>query len=381
MDNGSEKTVKARFAYLDNIRSLVIILVVAMHVAVTYSGFGGWYYIEGFPENLSIFEMVFFGFFQSFVQAWSMGALFFISAYLTTKALAKRSTANYLKERFFRLGIPLLIYVFFITPFILFVILGFNPDRSFVNNYVTYIVDFSWLGATGPLWFVQVLLLLCIIYSVVKKCIPKLVKLNNLSLINIIFAIIITTLTAFFVRINIPIGSSFLNLQFAYFPSYIVMFIAGLIIGENDLLENITNEKNIKWLKLTLIIGIPLWAAIMIFGGALEGKEYYNGGFNWQNFAFALWESFTAISFSIGLIALFKKRINIKNKFTRLMQDNAFGIYCFHAPILVGISLFFKDLVLNPILKFAMILILASVFCLLFSFLVRKIKPIGLLYK
>ena len=381
MENGSEKTLKPRFAYLDNIRSLVIILVVAMHVAVTYSGFGGWYYVEGSPENLSVLEMVFFGLFQSFVQAWSMGALFFISAYLTTKALAKRSTANYLKERFFRLGIPLLIYMFLIAPFIVFALLGVNPDRSFANNYAKFIFDFSWLGATGPLWFVQVLLFLCIIYSILKKCIPKLVKLNNVSPINIIFSITITTIIAFFIRINIPIGSSFLNLQFAYFPSYIVMFIAGLIIGENDLLENITNEKNIKWLKLTLIIGIPLWAAIMIFGGALEGKEYYNGGFNWQNFAFASWESFTAIGFSIGLIALFKKKVNIENKFTRLMRDNAFGIYCFHAPILVGISLFFKNLVLTPVLKFAMIFILASVFSLLFSFVVRKIKPIGLLYK
>jgi surface polysaccharide O-acyltransferase-like enzyme len=158
------------------------------------------------------------------------------------------------------------------------------------------------------------------------------------------------------------------------------MFIAGIIIGENDLLENITNEKNIKWFKMVFLIGIPLWVGIMLFGGALEGKEYYNGGFNWQNFSFALWESFTAIGFSIGLIALFKK-INIENKFTRLMRDNAFGIYCFHAPILVATSLFLKNLLINPILKFALVLIVASTFCLIFSYLIRKIKPIGLLYK
>ena len=380
MDNIDEKTSKTRLAYLDNTRSLVIILVIAMHAAVTYSGFGFWYYVEGSPEKLSILEMVFFGFFQSFVQAWSMGVLFFISAYLATKALARRSTLNFIKERLFRLGIPLIIFMFFITPFILFVLLNFNPEKTFIENYIRYILDFAWLGATGPLWFVQILLFFCIIYAVQKKLLLRPMKLTNVTPLNIIFAIILTTVIAFLVRIEIPIGSSFLNLQFAYFPSYIVMFIAGIIIGENDLLENISSEKNIRWLKIAFIVGIPLWAAIMLFGGALEGKEYYNGGFNWQNFAFALWESFTAIGFSIGLIALFKK-INIENKFTKLMRDNAFGIYCFHAPILVAISLLFKNLVLIPILKFVLVLILASVFCLIFSYLIRKVKPIGLLYK
>ena len=77
MEDIINKLPKNRLAYLDNMRSLVIFLVVAMHSAVTYSGFGGWYYIEGSPEDLSLFEMVFFGLFQSHAQAWVMGALFF----------------------------------------------------------------------------------------------------------------------------------------------------------------------------------------------------------------------------------------------------------------------------------------------------------------
>jgi surface polysaccharide O-acyltransferase-like enzyme len=211
--------------------------------------------------------------------------------------------------------------------------------------------------------------------------VKKSLKLTSVNSVNIIFTVILTAIIAFLVRLAFPIGSSFLNLQISYFPSYIVLFIAGILIGENDLLENITDEKNIKWLKLTFIIGVPLWAGTMIFGGALEGKTYYNGGFCWQNLAFALWESFTAVSFSIGIIALFRKKVNSINKFTLLMRDNAFGIYCFHPPILISVSLALKHFSLNPILKFAIVLILVSVLCLFFSFLVRKIKPIGILYK
>jgi surface polysaccharide O-acyltransferase-like enzyme len=120
----------------------------------------------------------------------------------------------------------------------------------------------------------------------------------------------------------------------------------------------------------------------MVFGGAAqEGLTNFNGGVHWQSFSFSLWESFVAISFSIGIIAFFKKKVNIENKFTRLMRDNAFGIYCFHSPILIAVSLAFKQLSLNLSLKFAIVTLLTSISCLVFSFLLRKIKPVGVLYK
>ena len=384
MDDKILATSKSRFTYLDNVRSLVIILVITMHTAVTYSGFGDWYYVEGSQSKLSIFETVFFAFYQSFLQAWFMGILFFISAILAARALAKHGSLNFIRERLFRLGLPLLVYVFVISHFILFVLLGINSENSFPKNYIQFIINFQWLGATGPLWYVEALLIFCIVYAVLKNIFPNGIKIRDINSANIVLIIITTGIVAFLVRLVFPIGSSFLNLQFSYFTSYIVMFILGILIGENDLLEKITDEKNIKWLKLSLIIGIPLWVFIMtlmVAGGALDGKVYYNGGLHWQSFAFALWESLIAIGFSIGLIAFFRKKVNFDNKFTGLMRDNAFGIYFLHAPILIGVSLLLKRLILEPVLKFAVVTISVSVICLILSFLIRKIKPIGILLK
>jgi len=381
MDKDFNTSQKVRFAYLDNVRSLVIFLVIAMHSAVTYSGMGGWYYKEGSPDRLSTLELVSFGFFQSSLQAWSMGILFFISAFLATRALAKRGSVNFIKERLFRLGVPLLVYVFIVSPFNIFVLRGHYAQYTLVENYIRYIKTFWWLSSTGPLWFAQVLLVFCIMYVIVKKCIKKPLKLNFVGAKTILFAVILTGLAAFFIRIYLPIGSSFKNLQFPYFPSYIVLFIAGIIVGENNLWENITDKKNIKWLIITLVIMLPIWSGIMIFGGAVEGKEYYNGGFHWQNLAFAFWESFVAICFSIGIIAFFKKWMNWDNKYTRLIRDNAFGIYCFHSPILIAVSLSIKSLMINPILKFLLATMLASIFCFIFSFIMRKIKPLEIIYK
>ena len=138
MDENINEIPKRRMAYLDNVRSLVIFLVITMHAAVTYSGIGGWYYKEGSLEYLSLPEQVFFAFSQSFLQSWFMGILFFISAFFATKALAKRGSFNFIKERLFRLGLPLLLYIFIISPIINFLILKELPESSFFSNYILY---------------------------------------------------------------------------------------------------------------------------------------------------------------------------------------------------------------------------------------------------
>jgi peptidoglycan/LPS O-acetylase OafA/YrhL len=372
---------KGRLAYLDNLRSFVIILVIAVHSSVTYSGSGSWYYKEGSWENLNILETSFFGIFQSFTQAWFMGILFFISAALSVKSIAKRGPVKFVQERLFRLGLPLLGYIFIITPFIHAALLRDIPEGSWLASYKNYLVSFSWLGSTGPLWFAEALLFFSVIYAGVKNffAVPK--RLNPFKLKSIIVIILLTGGAAFLLRLKFPIGSDVLNLQFSFFASYAVLFVLGVIAGENNLFERIGEEKNINWFKLALFAGIPAWSVIMITGGALKGEMYFFGGFNWQSFAYAMWESFTAIGFSMGITAFFKKYIDRGNKFTRFLAENAFGLYVFHTPWLIAVSLLLKNWKINLMVKFMLAALLTFIVCLGFSALIRKIKPLGMLLK
>jgi surface polysaccharide O-acyltransferase-like enzyme len=381
----SPQSKNTRFAYLDNLRSFVIILVVAQHAAITYSGIGGWYYREVLQENLNIVELTVFGILQSFNQAWFMGILFFISAFLATKSLNKRGPKVFIKERLFRLGIPLLFYMFIIAPLINFIIFK-NDSITWLyikNRYLNYLSTFTWLGSTGPLWFAEVLLVFCGIYALVRHFFPTR-KGNNTNIFtvrNMLCIILLTTVIAFLVRLWFPVGTGISNLQFPFFPSYIILFILGIMTGERQLFDALSAEKNIKWFKAALLIGIPLWSIIMIFGGPIEGKMLIYGGMNWQSFAFALWESFVAIGFSVGLIALFKKYINIDNKFTKLLAENVFGIYVFHAPILVALSLALKWWIMSPLIKTIVLMLCTLTICFLFSMVIRKIKPIKVLLR
>ncbi|MCL1872893.1 MAG: acyltransferase family protein [Clostridiales bacterium] len=381
MNNNQKALTTSRFAYMDNIRSVIIFSVIAIHAAATYSGISPWYYVEVTPDKLSVIELAGFSFFISFLHAWRMGLLFFISAYLTSKSLAKHGPPAFIKARLVRLGLPLLVYMLVVFPFTKFILLGKYPENTFAENYIRLFKTSEFFDASGPLWFVEVLLFFCLIYGIVRHCTSKSIRIRNITPFGIISIALLTAIATFFVRLVFPIGAVVFNLSLSHFTAYIVMLFLGALIGENNLLAKITDEKNIKFLLLTPLIGVPIWAFIMIAGGSVNGQLSHLGGFCWQSLLFSIWELFTAFGFSLGIIAFFKKKVNHDNKFTKLLRNNSFGVYFLHTPILIAISLALKKLALSPLLKFIAVALIASVLSLLLTYLLKKIKPIGILLK
>src|SRR5512147_2856343 len=105
---------KPRLYFIDNLRWLMIIFVVLMHVNVTYSMLGGWYYIE--KAKLDLFQNIYFGIYGSFTQAYFMGFLFFIAGYFVPASYDRKGFGQFVKERLIRLGVPTLLFMLLIHP-------------------------------------------------------------------------------------------------------------------------------------------------------------------------------------------------------------------------------------------------------------------------
>ncbi len=372
-------TATKRLGYLDNLRSFVIFLVVVMHSNVTYSGIGSWYYTEGNPASLDTVSRILFALYGSFTQAWFMGILFFLAAFFAARSLAKRGPAAFAKERLFRLGVPLLIYMFVIDPFIGYFIMNYGNIREHSNVlrfYLDYLGSFRWIGSTGPLWFVEALLLFSLFYAAwraVRR--PAKTPGEPPRVMTVILIIVATGLGAFSIRLFQPIGTSVANLQLCFFASYIALFLLGLHAGERRWLENFPEKQGLTWFTVVLGAGLVLWNVIMIGGGAARGEILFTGGLNWQSFVYAFWEAFVAIGFSLGMIAFFRKYLNVDNRFTRLLGANSFAIYMFHAPILITISLLVRPWHGAPLLKHVAVAPLAFAITLAFSFLIVRRIP------
>jgi hypothetical protein len=192
--------------------------------------------------------------------------------------------------------------------------------------------------------------------------------------ISSIFALIlIIAIPAFLIRIAMPIGTAFAGLQFPYFSGYIVMFVVGIIAKRLELFDNVDYSTGKKWLIIALSIGYVCFGLLMTFGGVNRGKMYILGGFTWQAFAYALWESFFCVAITIGLIGIFRNRFNRQNGLQKFLSDNYFGVYVFHPPILILISVSLQSLMIHPLIKFALVAACAITATYLFTFLIRKI--------
>ena len=367
-----------RQLYIDNLRLLVIALVVLQHIAVTYSGFGDWYYIES--GEIGIVQTIIFGFHQAFTQGYFMGLLFLIAGYFTPNSYDKKGFGLFIKDRFIRLGIPVFIYVLAIHPILGLGILGYrfgadgfiaNGGGGILASYVEYFVGFHFIGGTGPLWFALALLIFSMLYAVIRKCVARKSLTSNTcfpKFTNILALILLISVCAFIIRIVQPIGTNVYNMQLGFFSQYIFLFIVGIYCKRNDWLEKLDYATGRLWLIWGISLGFVLFVGIMIFGGALDGRiSLFDGGLTWQSAAYALWESFIAISMAIGLIALFKERFNKQNEFVKRLSKNAFSVFVFHSLIIVSLSLLFAPVNLIPIIKFVIVSIVGIPLCFLIT--------------
>ncbi len=341
-------TTAGRLLYIDNLRWVMIMLVVSMHAAVTYSHLGSWYFMEDSP--VSIPETFAFATYQVTLQSFFMGFLFFIAGYFVPKAYDTKGPGRFMRDRFFRLGLPLLFFVFILQPVSIYCIFLFDkqaPWTNFWDLYSHYITRLRWLSGTGPLWFCEALLIFCGVYTLFRmhwqrrsSAKPFLHAEARLPGKTIIWAFIaLIALCSFTVRIFWPRGTSFYNLQFCYFSQYVFFFMAGILAYRGNWLSKIPAGMGKYWGRMALIAGMILWIGLIVSGGALKGQyAAYDGGLHWQSLGECFREQLVGVGLSIFFLVWFRERFNRQGKLAGFFSANAFAVYVFHTPVLIVLS-------------------------------------------
>ncbi|MBS4174684.1 acyltransferase family protein [Bacillus sp. FJAT-49736] len=358
-----------RLLYLDRLRVFLTFLLLFHHTAIAYGASGSWIYIDA--EQGTTLTNILLSLFTAINQAFFMGLFFFLSGYFVPRSYERKGNVKFLKDRFIRLGIPLLFYLFIIGPLIEY-FLYVEKSMSLGEFYSKEILTFHQFFI-GPLWFVEALLIFNLIYALYKKLVRKEWKPQpfptNRKLVITAFSL---GAVAFFVRLIYPVGNGILGLQFGYFPSYILLFYVGIVSYRNNWLKNITADTEKIWKWITFI-AIPIFPIGLILTGALNGTLMVNGGWNIQAILYALWEPFVCIGMCILLISLFKQKYNQMSLFFKWLADNSFTVYILHPPIIVGGSLLLHTLDILPFGKFVIVSILSLVLTFILAYLVRLI--------
>jgi fucose 4-O-acetylase-like acetyltransferase len=352
----------SKLFYINNIRILLITMIILLHVAITYGAAGSWYYHEQTDDLIS---GVLLTIYCAIIQSFALGFFFLISGYFTPGSYMRKGPRAYIKDRLIRLGIPLLVYFFVINPLMAY---------TLYVRLMGKVIPAENLFETGPLWFVEALLIFTVAFHVWRRYFPdktnKFRAPQNMDLLK--FALLLSAAN-FVVRIWWKIGDGFSNLQFAYFPGYISLFVLGVIAFQNKWFADFSSSVGIRWLKISgvSILFIPV---IMFLGGATEDLAPFMGGPHWQSLALSTWEAFVGIGLIAGLLVIFRQRLNSQGKFLQVLSENTYTVYIIHAPIVVFFSYAIRDWHLYPLLKFGFAGTVELVLCFLIShFVIRKI--------
>ncbi len=125
---------ESRLLYIDNLRIVLIILVVLHHAGQAYGG--GWWWYKEMDARIPLLDTFF-----SVNAAFFMSLFFMISGYFVPASLNRKGVKTFLKERFLRLGIPILFFFLIIIP---------------VQNYFYYLNFRDYGPISFPAYYIDV---------------------------------------------------------------------------------------------------------------------------------------------------------------------------------------------------------------------------------
>ncbi|HMN26868.1 MAG TPA: acyltransferase family protein [Caldilineaceae bacterium] len=369
------KSQASRLYFIDNLRWALTALVVLHHLSITYGAEGSWYYVEQPIDPVTHLVLTAF---TGLNQGYFMGLFFLIGGYFAALALARKSTGHFIRDRLWRLGAPLVFFAFLVSPLMrTSAWLQSNPDASAAALWSRALAEWQRLTfAPGPLWFVETLLVLSAVYALGRllwrRLHPQRVEQPARPLTSgrmVILALLIA-LVSFVTRLYYPIGAEWQHLQLGFFPQYIALFCAGIWAYQQRWLPDLPAKVQRTWSRVAgvAILALP---AMMLLIGADGGVQLAFGGWHWQAAGFALWEAFYALSMSVALLALFRRRFDRQGALSRTLSASAYTVYLIHAPVIVALAYSLRMVAWPPLLKFAVLAGPAVAICFALAYLSR----------
>jgi peptidoglycan/LPS O-acetylase OafA/YrhL len=349
--------------YIDRLRSVMTVMVILHHTAITYGAPGGWFWTEVKPS--SALSSLLLTLFVSTNQAYFMGFFFLLAGYFTPASLERKGYSRFIGDRFLRLGLPLLAFGLLLGP-LTAAIVNFAQGDGFWSTFVTLWRRKEFIN--GPLWFAQALLIFSLVYCAWRAVAgaplaqaqraPRPVPARlwwALSALGVAVA-------ALAIRQFVPVGENVFGLQLAYFAGYIFLFGVGIAAWRYDWLRQLTWKNARPGIRGFIITWPTLLIAILIARAtSSHGKSNFTGGFSWTAALYALWEPFVAWGIIAAWLLVFREHMNKPSAFWNWLNRRAYAVYIIHPPVLVGIALLLHGWIAPALIKFAIVGMLACV--------------------
>ena len=276
-----QTSTKKRVLFIDQIKAVMIALVIAQHVLLAMLIPGIWFGIH-IPYNGSAHPL-FIG-----ISSWSlyffntffMYMLFLISGYFVPRSVHKKGVTRYLKERLLRIGIPFAFGLLLINSSSF--LLGRLSPGSATADMPWRDLPFNQLGV---MWFLVVLFAFDLLYCGwvqvrgdrfainTSAPTPQLRSWLISAVVLAIIEVVMATQTQFWAAVaRWPLGG--LQIQGPHIFTYLFLFFLGCKASSHRWLERLDAQLVVRWFRFSFALALGLLGIYLAlaFNGSLSNE-------------------------------------------------------------------------------------------------------------
>ncbi|MCM3744583.1 acyltransferase family protein [Sporosarcina luteola] len=353
---------------LDWIKVFAMLLVFLYHCSMFFNSFE--WHIKNNIINSSI------EFFSLLIGNWIMPIFFVISGIATFHALKKRNTQSYIRERLLRLGIPLILGIFLLSPPQVYIerIANNQYEGTYFQFYPHYFDGlYLEIGGTGNfaffghhLWYLLALLLFSLL------TLPFFLKPREnagekvFGYFHYLFMpipLIVSALTT----------NTIVNLGGGGLVFYFILYVYGYYFFTRGNLREFIRRVGI-FAGFLSVLSMAGYIFLVMYNGFPMSLSL-----NWAIFivirVIMVWNVVFYILF------LGDKFLNVSNGVLKYTSEAAMPFYVLHQPIIIIIGFFIYNLEWDVFVKAAFLVSIAfTIIMILYHFIIRRFNVLRVLF-
>jgi len=315
--------------YIDWLRILLIISVFLFHIGMIFNNWP--WHIKNDQQYGGLLRHI-----MVFLHYWRMPLLFMLSGAGTYFALGKRTSGQYLSERFKRLVIPLTVGIFTLVPVQVYIekASGYNSLLAYYPHMFEGIYpegNFSW----HHLWFIAYLFFISLFISPFLNflrsrafagftCWIECIVTKPLALNVFIIPLLLSQIL---LRPYFNPGTNDLLNDWASITYYIIFFFAGFILLPVRNITEAMRKYRLWYLAEAIVATIVMFKVPYLVKSASVSENIWEGS-----------SIFLAWSCGITAIGFAKQYFNRNSAFRRLANEAIYPFYLLHQPVIVVIG-------------------------------------------
>jgi fucose 4-O-acetylase-like acetyltransferase len=355
--------------WADNLRVLVIAVVVVWHTATAYLAGAHWYYLD--RSTSKVWATVYVP--AWLISAFALAPLFLVAGWFSARSLARKGAGGFARARLLRLGVPLIVFIFLINP-----LASYLGDLGAAQHpSLAHYLDGTY-GA-GPMWFVAALLVFSLGYALLRRVRPTPVARRRSGAQAMVAAAALIAVTAVLVwRWSPPDeANTFLSLQLASWPQGAGLFALGVRAGETESLDDLTAwARRLGWAALAAVAVFVALGVYETTRGQAAAKSALHGA-GWPMMFGVVLYGIISVAFTVWFTALIRARWSGHGPLRARAGRASYAAYFLHPLVLTAVMVLFASLALAPELAFLAVAVVAVPACFVAGYAATRVPGVS----